>query len=439
VDVEYAVRDGARIAYEVFGSGPIDLAVLHGGRFPIDLMWDLPQLAEFMDTLGTVARVIAFDGRGHGASDPLPTTDGAAGVESAAADLLAVLDAARSDRVSLLDLSHGVMPPFLAATYPERVRSMILVHLRTSFPELRGFSMEQRKNIAQTLSTPRGLRSENPRVAHDPVLQRWWGRARRLESSPEETARQMEWASQIDTESVLDHVRVPALVLHRQGSRWDMETSRANAARIANARFVVVPGNDSDVFLGDTASVLAEITAFLAQEDSAPAGDERPLATVLFTDIVSSTARLAAVGDQEWRRVLDEHDSTIDTTVTGYRGNVIKNLGDGMLATFDGPARAVRCAAAIRDAFAERGIAIRAGLHTGEIELRHRDVAGITVHIASRVSALAGPGEILVSRTVVDLTGGSGITYDARGDYELKGVPGEWAIFAAHAPATPTL
>jgi class 3 adenylate cyclase len=433
VQVEYAVRDGASIAYEVFGSGPVDL-VMTSSRCPIDLMWDLPQLADFLDALGRVARVIAYDARGSGSSDPLPTTDGAAGVESAAADQLAVMDAAGCDRVSILNLHANSHVVFFAATYPERVRSLIFGNLRPNYPELRGFSLEQRRKMARSLATVRGLRADNPRVAHDPVLQEWWGRAHRLGSSPEGTARNMEFAADMDVESVLGSVRAPTLVLDRRDKRfWDIETSRAAAARIPNARFVELPGSELDLFLGDVAPVLGEITRFLQQED-ATVGDERLLATVLFTDIASSTEQLAADGDRAWRRVLDEHDETIGRTVTAYRGRVIKTLGDGVLATFDGPARAVRCAAAIRDTLAEHGITVRAGLHTGEIELREADIAGIAVHIASRVSAIADPGQILVSRTVVDLTAGSGITYDSRGDHELKGVPGTLPLFAANPP-----
>jgi class 3 adenylate cyclase len=244
----------------------------------------------------------------------------------------------------------------------------------------------------------------------------------------------MELAADMEFEWVLGSVRAPTLVLHRRENKlWDIETSRAAAARIPNARFVELPGSEVDLFLGDVEPVLKEITRFIQQED-ASVGDERVLATVLFTDIAASTERLAAEGDRAWRRILDEHDETIDRTVTSYRGSVVKALGDGILATFDGPARAVRCAAAIRDTLAGVGITVRAGLHTGEIELRGSDIAGIAVHIASRVSALANPGEILVSRTVVDLTAGSGVTYDSHGEHELKGVPGTLPIFAARPP-----
>lgn len=433
IEVDYVVRDGGSIAFEVFGSGPVDLALLNN-RFPIDLMWELPQLASFMEALGRLGRVIAYDPRGHGASDPFPTTDSAAVLEGAAADLLAVLDATGSERVTTVNLYSGSTELFLAGTYPERVRSLVVAHLRTSYPELRGFSAQQRAKMARALATTRGLRSDNPRAAHDRTLAQWWPRARRLNASPSETVRQMEYASNVDLEPVLEAVRAPALVFHRRDNRlWDIETSRAAAARIPNARFVELPGSELDLFLGDTTPVLSEIAQFLGHHDT-PAPDDRTLATILFTDIAASTEQLATVGDRAWRRVLDEHDQTIERTVLTHRGRLIKTLGDGILATFDGPARGVHCAAALRDALAGQGIQIRAGLHTGEIELRGPDVAGIAVHVASRVSALARAGEILTTRTVVDLTSGSGITYEPRGEHELKGVPGSWPVYAARTP-----
>lgn len=439
VEVEFAVRDGAYIAYEIFGSGTTDLVLVPNALVPIDLMWDLPQLSKFLDALGEIARVIAFDPRGTGASDPLPTTDGAAGIENAASDLLAVLDAAGSERASIMTLyAGGTHELVFAATYPQRVRSLIVSNLRTSFPELHQMTVKERKSLAAWLSSPDALKLINPRVAHDPVLRRWWGRARRLAGSPEETARLMEFAGAIDTRSVLGDLRTPTLVLHREGNQmWDIESSRAAASCMPNARFVQLPGSDSEIFVGDTAPVLNEITRFLQQSDTAPVADDRQLATVLFTDIVSSTEHLASVGDHAWRSVLDDHDKTIDQSVSSYRGRVVTRLGDGMLATFDGPARAVRCAAAIRDRLAASGLTVRSGLHTGEIEWREDDVAGIAVHLGQRVSALAAPGEILVTRTVVDLTAGSGITYESRGERALKGIPGSWQIFQAHAPSMP--
>jgi class 3 adenylate cyclase len=254
--------------------------------------------------------------------------------------------------------------------------------------------------------------------------------------SPEMRAALLEWATRMDVGSALPAVRVPTLVLHRrENRRYDIETSRAAASQIPDARFVELPGSEHPVYLGDTASVLAEIERFL-NEPEAEVEHDRPLATVLFTDFVASTEQLAARGDAAWRDVLDDHDRTVDSAVAAYRGRVVKQLGDGILATFDGPARAVGCAAAILDAAHSQGISLRAGLHTGEIEIRASDIAGIAVHIASRIAALANPNEVLVSRTVVDLTAGSGLTFDPRGDYELKGVPGEWPIFAVRWPDT---
>jgi class 3 adenylate cyclase/pimeloyl-ACP methyl ester carboxylesterase len=428
IEVEYAVHDGASIAFTVFGRGPVDL-VVSTSRFPIDLMWELPQLAEFMDTLGSVARVITYDPRGSGASDPLPTTEGGAGIESQAADLLAVMNATGCDRATIFTMDSGTLAGFFAATYPERVQSVIITNLRTSFPEMRGYSIEQRKKMARALATTRGLRSDNPRVAHDPVLQRWWGRAHRA-TSPEATARQMEFAADTDVESVLSSVRAPTLVLHRKHNQlWDIETSRLAASLLPNARFVELPGSENDIFLGETGPALAEITKFLDEAKPASTGDDRPLATVLFTDMVASTEHLAEQGDQAWRVVLDAHDAAMAHIVADYGGRLIKSTGDGILATFDGPARAVRCAAKVLDAAHGEGITLRAGLHTGEIEVRPGDIAGIAVHTASRIAHLAGPNEILVSRTVVDLTAGADLQFQPHGEHQLKGVPGTWPLF----------
>jgi class 3 adenylate cyclase len=429
-EVQYArTRDGAYVAYEIFGSGPIDL-VLSKAVFPIDLMWDLPQLAHFLNALGQLARVITYDLRGTGASDPLPTTDPDAGLESQAADLLTVLDATGSDRVSLLSFG-GTVELVIAATYPHRVRSLILTNLRSSYPEMRDIDVESRKSIAVWLAAPRGLKYYNPRVAHDPVVQRWWARAHRLSGGPERVARQIEFAADMDVGSLLEQIHTPTLVFHRHGNQvWDIETSRKTAARIPNSRFVELPGSESDLYLGDTSAALEEITRFLREPDVMSDRDERRLATVLFTDIVASTEHLAEMGDQAWRAILDDHDRAIDDIVATYRGQVQKRLGDGILATFDGPARAVRCAVAIRDALAAHDVVVRAGLHTGEIELRADDVTGMAVHTGARVAALAGAGEVLVSSTVKDLVAGSSISFVERGAHELKGVPGSWKLFA---------
>ncbi len=431
IEVQFARRDGAYLAYEIFGTGPIDLVVRPSNSFPIDLMWDLPQLAEFMDALGRVARIIAYDNRGFGASDPISTTDQVAGLESDAADLLAVLDAAGCERPTLFSLSFGIAEVVFAATYPQRVRSLILNSLRGSYPEMRAIANDQRQLSVLWLASTQGLKAYNPRVAHDPVLRWWWGRAHRLGGSPQQVARQMEYASQVDVTPILAHVRAPTLVFHRQGDQmWDADASRTAVALIPNARFIELQGSEHDLYLGDTAPVLSEITRFLREPEIDSEDDHRQLATVLFTDIVGSTAHLASVGDKAWRDLLDQHDRVTQDTVAAFRGRVVNKLGDGMLATFDGPARAVRCAIAIRDVLGTYGMKTRAGLHTGEIELRGLDVAGMAVHTGARVAALAGEGEVLVSSTVKDLVAGSGLEFEDRGEHELKGVPGMWRLHA---------
>jgi class 3 adenylate cyclase len=427
-EVRYAVHHDVSIAFTVFGDGQRDL-LLGQNVCPVDLLLELPQFASFIDALCGFSRVIAYDPRGQGASDSLdPST---ATLEASGDDVIAVLDATDSARATYFSMSgSNASTVLLAATHPNRIRSVILTHPRMSYPEFREMSPERRKLLARALVTTDSLRLANPRVAHDPVLQRWWGRARRLNSSPDQTARNLEVAGLTDLEAMLPGIRVPTLVLHRRDNRlWDIEHSRAFANRIPGARLVELAGSETDLFLGDTSEVLAEVEAFICAEEQ-PAEVDRPLATVLFTDIVASTDQLSAVGDRAWRHILDEHDDAVASAVAAHRGRVIKKLGDGTLATFDGPARAVRCAQTVRDKLAALGIEVRAGLHTGEIELRSGDVAGIAVHIASRVAALAGAGEILVSRTVVDLTAGSSIAFDPRGEHQLKGVPGHWSIFA---------
>jgi class 3 adenylate cyclase len=433
-EVRYADRDGDCLAFTVFGEGSHDL-VLTSNQIPIDLMWEFPQSAVFMEALGRMARVIAWDARGFGASDPDrrgplgfrdPT---ASNTETNVDDVCAVLDAADSERATIFEMNSGGLSPIFAAIHPERTRSLVAVNLRVSFPEFVELSASQRKRRAMKLRSPEYLRVENPRVAHDPVVQRWWGHSVRLANSPAVMMQRLAFAAQVDYSSVLPTIRVPTLVLHRRDNHiWDIETSRAAAALIPGARFVELPGAENTIFLGDTAPVLAEIERFLQEPETAATSD-RVLATVLFTDIVASTEQLAARGDNAWGRTLDEHDRTMERLVTNYRGRVVKSTGDGILATFDGPARAVRCATEMIDAASQQGITLRAGLHTGEIEIRPTDVVGIAVHTANRIAALAEPSEILVSRTVVDLTAGSGLQFEPRGDRELKGVPGSWPIF----------
>jgi class 3 adenylate cyclase len=431
-EVRYADWGGKSLAYEVFGSGRRDL-VVYQTWCPIDLMWELPQLSAFMERLGGLARVIVFDPLGVGASDPIDDLRYAT-MEMITDYIQAVLAAVQARRVVLFDAT-GASGLQVAAIHPQRIQSLIAVNLRASFPELHGMSAAERTERARALSDVRSLELHDPRVAHDPELRRWWGRARRLLTSPEVALAQLELGARLDLEAVLPSVRVPTLVLHRRDNpQFDIETSRATASRMPDARFVELPGSESDLFLGDTEPVFAAIERFLAEPDTNIAR-ERPLVTVLFTDMVASTEQLAARGDDAWLKVLDDHDRAITRIVGEYRGRVVRTTGDGVLATFDGPARAVQCAAVLLEAAQHQDITLRAGLHTGEIELRPSDIAGITVHTASRIAALAAPGEILVSRTVVDLTAGSGLTFEPRGEHELKGVPGTWPTFAARTSA----
>jgi class 3 adenylate cyclase len=432
-EVRYVEREGKCLAYVVFGSGPSDI-LIQQTTCPIDLMWEMPYLGSFMETLGAMARVIVYDARGQGASDSISDPD-AATLEMACDDALAVLEAARASRAIFFGMTAGAGGVTLGATYPQRIRSVIVNNLRPSIPEARSLTATQRKQLARARMGVGSLEIDNPRLAHDPELRLWWGRAHRLLTSPEQVLEQIEWAARQDIDAVLPTVRVPTLVLHRRENQlFDVETSRAAARRIPNARFVELPGSESDLFLGDTVPVFAAIKQFLAEPEMTRAND-RVLATVLFTDIVASTEQLANVGDDAWRHLLDDHDQEMSRLVTDYRGRVIRSTGDGILATFDGAARAVRCAAALLDAARAQGITLRAGLHTGEIELRPPDIAGIAVHIASRVASLADANEVLVSRTVVDLTAGSGLEFEPRGEHVLKGVPGVWPTFAAQTNA----
>jgi class 3 adenylate cyclase len=381
-----------------------------------------------MEALARMARVIVWDGRGIGASERIRDWT-AATTEISGDDTRTVLDAAASDRATLFEMNTSAGSAVFAATEPERVRSLIFVNFRMSYPELRDLSAGQRMRLTMTLRSAERLWIENPHVAHDPVVQRWWGHAARLANSPEHQALNLEFAGHADYEAAFSVIRVPTLVMHRRDNRvWDIARSRAEASKIPGARFVELPGAENDIFLGDTAPVLSEIDRFLREPETAVTPD-RVLATLLFTDIVASTEQLAANGDNAWGRTLDEHDRTMERLVTSYRGRVVKSTGDGILATFDGPARAVHCAAEVVDAASQQGITLRAGLHTGEIEIRPTDVVGIAVHTANRIAALADPSEILVSRTVVDLTAGSRLQFEPRGERQLKGVPGSWQIF----------
>jgi len=431
-------RDGdVRIAYQVFGDGPLDLLFATGGMIPVDIGWEDPGFARFMRRLATFSRVVLFDSRGWGASrttlETLPT------VEEWADDLRLVLDSVGIERAAVVGHYAGaVMSTFFAAAHPDRVSSLVLIDsaarmLRApDFPI--GMPAASRDRLIASFGDRFGTGDDvvlltRSRLGDEP-FRRWWARCERMANGPLGAEAYWRALSSRDLRAVLPALRVPALVLHRAGDPLIRpDHGRFLADQIPDARYVELEGEDHMFFVGDTERMLDEIEVFLT---GAAAGGEpdRVLASVLFTDIVGSTDTAAALGDRRWRELLDRHDTLTREHVTRFRGRVVKTTGDGALATFDGPARAIRCACALRDAVSAAGIELRAGIHTGEVEQRDDDIGGIAVHLAARVQALAGEREVLVSRTVADLVAGSGIAFSDRGEHELKGVPGSWLLLA---------
>jgi len=351
-------------------------------------------------------------------------------------DLRAVMDAAGMEQAALLGISEGAPLSILfAATYPDRCQALALYGSFSRFSYW--FPTEEAlANFFGYVETSWGTGGSVQRFApsrvNDAAFQRWWGRNERLGASPAAVTALMRMNSQIDISAILPAVRVPTLVIHRTGDQAvSIEGGRDVAAHIPGARLVEFSGNDHIFYVGDNADGIADAIEEFFTGAPARIEADRVLATVLFTDIVGSTEKAAALGDKRWRRLLDDHHATIRRVLARFRGREVKTTGDGFLATFDGPARGVRCACAITEAIKSLGIEVRAGLHTGECEMMGDDVGGIAVHIGARVAALAGAGEVLVSSTVKDLVAGSGLSFGARGSQTLKGIPGEWQIFAA--------
>jgi pimeloyl-ACP methyl ester carboxylesterase len=437
----YAKTGGVHIAYQVLGTGPPDLAVFLGWLTHVEALWGDRAMERFLDRLSSFSRIVLFDKRGVGLSDPIPASAPPT-LEQWMDDVEAVLDEVGSMRASLL--GHGTggqMAMVYAATHPDRVSSLVLANtyarlfwaqdypwgIPTEFKESTVSRQEQ------SWGTPAQLRLYAPSVANDERARDWWAQYQRLAASPGTAVVLQRVINELDTRSVLPSIRVPTLVLHRVGNRLvRVEHARYLADHIAGARYVELEGDDHWIWTGGADALLDEIQEFLTGSRVA-AEPDRVLATVLFTDIVGSTVRAAELGDRGWREVLDAHDDTVRKQLERFRGREVKRTGDGFLATFDGPARAIQCANAMRAAIHRLGIQIRIGLHTGEIELRGTDVAGIAVHIAARVAAVADPGEVLVSSTVRDLVVGSNLEFTDRGVRALKGVPGEWRLLAVKA------
>ncbi len=441
-ETRYARLGDLHLAYQVAGEGPPDILLLDQWFGHVDAQWDVPPVAALRERLATFGRLIMFDKRGTGLSDPIPTSS-LPTLEEFMADIAAVLDTVGSERAAVIaNIGGGILAMPFAATHPDRVSSLILVDCFARFLEAWDYpagaptdeltpALEQAEDFAG-----RGVMIDlfAPSVADDERIRRAWARYERSAATPGSTKAIVRLIYESDVRDVLAAIRVPTLVIHRSDATgFRVEHGRYLAANIPDARYVELPGVDNLIWAGDQDAVVAEIQDFVT--GVRPVLDpRRVLATVLFTDIVGSTQRAAELGDSRWRTLLADHNRIVRRQLDRFGGREIKVIGDGFLTTFDGPARAVRCAMAIGEEVRELGLEIRAGVHVGEIEILPDDIAGLAVHIGARVSALAGPSEILVSSTVRDLVVGSGLEFDDRGSHELKGVPGTWQLFAAHAP-----
>ena len=431
--------DGLNIAYEVEGSGPLDLIELSNGTlFSVDSTTEQPRWQAYVERLASFSRLIRFDLRGIGLSDPLGSSDPPT-VEQWARDALAVLDAESVTEAAVVAVGFGGLAALLlAATHPERIRALVLVN---GFPCLTrlddypsGVPASVLEAFFESLIEP-GATSESgdlglmaPSMISDASFATWWLRAGHRGASPA-TAWAVWWASRTDLRFILATLQLPTLVVHARNNQFvRVDHGRYLAAHIPGARFVEIDTADHVPWASD-ADFAGEIEEFLTGTRHVAPSD-RLLATVLFTDIVGSTEQVSLLGDRVWTERLEQHDRAIDRQLPRFGGHLVKRTGDGVLVTFDGPARAVQCAIAIREAVLQLGLVVRVGVHTGEVERRGDDVAGIAVHLAQRIQSLARPGEILVSRTVVDLVVGSALRFEDRGEHEVRGVPGTWQLFA---------
>jgi class 3 adenylate cyclase len=444
-ETRYAEGPEGNIAYQVVGDGPMDLVIVPGWFSHVDMLWADPGWTSFVGQLASFSRVILYDKRGTGLSDPV---DGVPTLESRVDDLRAVLDAANCRPAAMFGFSEGgPISMLFAATYPDRVRALILYGTYANGSIKDDGSPGRAKWINS--SNPvrdsidhwgQGLTVDwaAPSLSHSPLYRRAVGALERAAMSPRMARLTYEAVlTQVNVEDILGSVRVPTLVLHRKEEAIPIEFARELADKIPTARLVELDGVDHWPAVGDIKSIIDEVEEFLTghRHDLEP---NRVLATVLFTDIVDSTRRAAELGDRRWRELLQRHDDISRNEIAHFQGREVKHTGDGFLATFDGPTRAVRCAAALAQRIPELNVDIRSGLHTGECELRGDDIGGIAVHIGARIAALAQGREVLVSNTVKDLVNGSGITFRDRGTHALKGVPGEWKLFAAVGEHDPT-
>ena len=435
-ETRYAKSGDVNIAYQVVGEGPVDLIYVPGWISNLELMWDEPAHAHVLDRFASFSRLILFDKRGTGLSDPVPL-DRLPTLEERMDDVRAVLDAVECEQPAVFGFSEGGnMSVLFAATYPERTRALALYGVfakRIWSPDYPWAPKpDDRAREIDELERNWSKRMDLDMLApsEDDAFKDRMATYFRRSASPGAAAALMRMNTQIDVRDVLPTIQAPTLVLHRRDDLdASVEEGRWIASRIPGAKFVELPGDAHTLWAGDTDSIVDEIEEFLTGARRGPEPD-RVLATVLFTDIVGSTERAREVGDRRWRELLERHHTLVRHQLERYQGREVDTAGDGFLATFDGPARAIRCASAAVNGVRSLGLEIRAGVHTGECELLGDKVAGLAVHTGARVASAASPGEVLVSQTVKDLVAGSGLEFEDRGAHELKGVPGEWRLYA---------
>jgi class 3 adenylate cyclase/DNA-binding SARP family transcriptional activator len=440
----YARNGEISLAYQVLGDGPTTLLLVTGWVLPMEAIWDDPAYARFVERLAASFRVILWDKRGTGLSDRV-AVDRLPTLEERMDDIRAVLDAAGAERAAIAGMSEGsVLAALFGAAHPERTRALVLYggwgctvgdESYRGMPRRRRFD-EFADDVQRSWDDMGSfLALWAPTHEHDPVVRDWWTRALHRGASPASAVAWLRMIAGFDIRGVVGAIHTPTLVLHRSGDRMiAVENGRWLAANIPGAEYVELPGDDHLWWLGDQDALLDELERFLVGAPPAREPD-RVLATVLFTDIVGSTQRAGELGDRRWRDLMARHEAIVRDRLARFRGQEVKTLGDGFMSTFDGPARAIRCAAAIRDAVVPLGLELRAGLHTGEVEVVDGDVHGIAVAIAARVAATAAPGEVIVSRTVRDLVAGSGIEFEDRGSHDLKGVADDWHLYALNQAA----
>lgn len=436
-ETRFAKLGEQRIAYQVFGEGPIDVLLVSGWFSNVDGIWEEPTSARFLQRLSAFSRVILFDRRGTGASDPLPGST-ATNLQDWSDDVRVVLDATGSERAALLaSVDGGRMAMLFAASHPDRTTALILANSAARFLVSEDYPCGVPEAGAARLLDMIGEKWGSgaiieywaPTHMADPDFQRWWARYQRMSASPQMGQSALRMAIGIDVRHVLPAIQVPTLILQRQQNPLvAVDHGKYLAAHIPHARYVELPGIDFFLWAADADLSLGEIEEFLTGVRTDVAFD-RMLATIMFTDIVSSTDRLVELGDAAWSAVLDAHHRLVRDHLRTFRGNEIDTAGDGFLATFDGPVRAIECASAIRDDVRALGIEIRAGLHTGEVQWRGNDLAGLAVHVAARVAAKAAANQVLISTAVANLIAGAGVTLSSAGTHTLKGVPGEWDLF----------